>query len=197
MWPTLGSDTLPALFDALLPLAARMNDLSLQERISIVVFWQGAFQSLEEDAVVRQVVRLFGLPCWAHLPPSARDALFSQQPRLLKQWRHFERSRDSAAPAAKRLKGEKTLPPSRGEYFYEQHFIWDMLTSFRLFIKSMDTHNEPPQPLEVLYSEKIAEFLVDLLSQLPTRRYFRQLLQASFLLPVLRLCSLVTNPEAK
>ena len=71
-----------------------------------------------------------------------------------------------------------------------------MLTSFCLFVKVMNTHNEPPKPMEVLYSEKIAEFLVDLLSQLPTR-HFRQLLQASFLLPTLRLCSLATNPEAK
>lgn len=63
------------------------------------------------------------------------------------------------------------------------------------FFRVLDSLGEEADALEaderqarVLYVERFVEFLIDLLSQLPTRRFFRPLLQVCVSLPQLACC---------
>ena len=50
---------------------------------------------------------------------------------------------------------------------------------------------------KILYCERFLEFVRDLLSQLPTRRYFKPLLESSLFIPVCRLSYLRNAPEGR
>ena len=61
-------DHIPAFFQQLYGLRAA-RQLQMHERVSYLVFFIHAFQSLENDAVSKQVLRLVQLPMWHSLSP--------------------------------------------------------------------------------------------------------------------------------
>ena len=60
-------DLIPIYFQKMF--ALRLDDLKMHERVSFLVFFIHAFQSLENDAISKQVLRLVQLPLWHSLSP--------------------------------------------------------------------------------------------------------------------------------
>lgn len=82
------SDLIPIYFQRLF--ALRFDDLKMHERVSFLVFFIHAFQSLENDAISKQVLRLVQLPLWHSLSPGRLQVWFCRPPaRLPLQLCHF------------------------------------------------------------------------------------------------------------
>ncbi|KDD74775.1 hypothetical protein H632_c1083p0, partial [Helicosporidium sp. ATCC 50920] len=83
-----GSSTSPGLalfFQRLVSL--EVASLPLPERLSLLLFFSAAFQSLETPPVRAQVLRLVSLPLWTTLSAQRLQLELHRQPALLKPWR--------------------------------------------------------------------------------------------------------------
>lgn len=70
---------LPAFFSRLYEL--RPETLRMHERVSYLVFFIHAFQSLETEAISRQVLKLVQLPLWHSLSPGRLQVGSVENPR--------------------------------------------------------------------------------------------------------------------
>eukprot|EP00201_Polytomella_parva_P007058 CAMPEP_0175082518 /NCGR_PEP_ID=MMETSP0052_2-20121109/26806_1 /TAXON_ID=51329 ORGANISM="Polytomella parva, Strain SAG 63-3" /NCGR_SAMPLE_ID=MMETSP0052_2 /ASSEMBLY_ACC=CAM_ASM_000194 /LENGTH=216 /DNA_ID=CAMNT_0016353735 /DNA_START=27 /DNA_END=675 /DNA_ORIENTATION=+ len=81
-------DMIPVFFEAIFSLLARRASLRLHERLAHLVFLINAFQSLEDDLVRPQVLRLVSLPLWAALSPGRLQLEMHHHPDWARRWRH-------------------------------------------------------------------------------------------------------------
>ncbi|KAJ9563645.1 hypothetical protein OSB04_008805 [Centaurea solstitialis] len=154
------------------------RSLSIAEKTNYLLFMINAFQSLEDDIVSKKVMRLASLHCWHSLSFGRFQMELCLNPDLVKKWKRI----------AKKAKEAK----KRGESFdismmLEVKFLRNLIEEFlevldsKVFyyddgnegsgVHGFEQINEP----SILYCERFMEFLIDLLSQLPTRRYFKPL----------------------
>eukprot|EP00963_Diacronema_lutheri_P001261 scaffold80_cov325-Pavlova_lutheri.AAC.51 len=144
----------------------------IQERCSFLLFLSNALASLEEPMVRKEVLRLFGLPLWHHIPAGRRELEFASHPTLAKAWvsiekREAKRARNRTGGtgiSSRKLEQEPvaaTLPSLLDLY-------WRML-----LMASSPVHNKMGSDLKSIadaYCQYFMSLMVDMLSQLPTRR---------------------------
>ncbi|KAB2627442.1 intron-binding protein aquarius-like [Pyrus ussuriensis x Pyrus communis] len=150
------------------------RELSIAEKTNYLVFMINAFQSLEDEIVSDTVLSLASLQSWHSLSYGR-----FQVTHMVKWKRMIKRE---AKEAAKR--GEPFNPSTTLEVQFLRNLIEE-------FLVILDSQVLPPDPSMneddqlagamrvddacILYCERFMEFLIDLLSQLPTRRYLRPL----------------------
>ncbi|KAI3662642.1 hypothetical protein L6452_47055 [Arctium lappa] len=154
------------------------RSLSIAEKTNYLLFMINAFQSLEDDIVSKKFMRLASLHCWHSLSFGRFQMELCLNPDLIKKWKRI----------AKKAKEAK----KRGESFdismmLEVKFLRNLIEEFLEVLDSKvfyyDDGNggsgvhgyEQINEASILYCERFMEFLIDLLSQLPTRRYFKPL----------------------
>ncbi|KAI1432295.1 hypothetical protein GGR50DRAFT_616219 [Xylaria sp. CBS 124048] len=164
----------PADFSSLFSRILSMSldhTLSLPVRTHLLNFIIFAFQSLDWTSVRKECAPLVSIAIWHNLSSDAkRETKFAQTPQLKKSWKAAGKRYDSADDATKaRLR-------------FERAWLYTLTLDFlRLLYEERITEEH------VLYCERFVEFISDLLSQLPTRRYANTLLQDLHILPALRL----------
>lgn len=127
----------------------------------------------------KECAPLVSIAIWHNLSSDAkRETKLAQAPQLKKSWKAAGKRYESADDATKaRLR-------------FERAWLYTLILDFlRLLYEEKRTTDD------VLYCERFVEFISDLLSQLPTRRYVNALLQDLHILPALRLSPLF-NDEA-
>ncbi|KAJ0468294.1 putative intron-binding protein aquarius [Helianthus annuus] len=152
------------------------RSLSIAEKTNYLLFMINAFQSLEDDIVSKKVMRLASLHCWHSLSFGRFQMELCLNPDLIKNGKESQKK----AKEAKK----------RGESFdmsvmLEVKFLRNLIDEFLEVLDSKvfyyddegsDVHGfEKINEASILYCERFMEFLIDLLSQLPTRRYFKPL----------------------
>lgn len=166
------------MFKAFLERVLRLKEgrsLSIAEKTNYLLFMINAFQSLEDDIVSKKVLRLAGLQCWHSLSYGRFQMELCLNPDILKKWR-------------KVTKRAKVPDPSN---MMEVKFLRNLIEEFLEVLDShVSRHKEQTDKFDkivtlddnaeiddscILYCERFMEFLIDLLSQLPTRRYIRPL----------------------
>ncbi|XP_040992399.1 RNA helicase aquarius [Juglans microcarpa x Juglans regia] len=158
------------------------RELSIAEKTNYLVFMINAFQSLEDEVVSETVLRLASLQSWHGLSYGRFQMELCLSTDLIKKWKRMIKR--EAKEATKQ--GELYNPTTKLEVKFLRKFIEE-------FLEVLDSGVFPQQQcikddgvidatgLEhvddacVLYCERFMEFLIDLLSQLPTRRYLRPL----------------------
>jgi intron-binding protein aquarius len=171
------------------------GSLSCAIRTHVLQFIIHAFQSLDCAIVRKECAPLVSISIWHNLSTSEkRDAILDSNHHLRKAWRASTKRYDAADDAAKaRLR-------------FERSWLYSSIMDFLALLYSSNAKQGTfPQvafpamtnstPEHVLYCERFVEFLIDLQSQLPTRRYVNTLLQDLHLLPALTL-SPMFNDEA-
>ncbi|KAL1836269.1 hypothetical protein VTJ49DRAFT_5377 [Mycothermus thermophilus] len=155
------------------------SSLSWTIRTHVLHFIIHAFQSLDYIIVRKQCTPLVSISIWHGLSTEEkRDAILESNPYLKKAWRAAAKRYDSADDATKaRLR-------------FERAWLYSLVLDFLALIYAGNAKQE-----HVLYCERFIEFLTDLQSQLPTRRYVNTLLQDLHILPAITL-SPVYNDEA-
>ena len=170
---------------------------TITERCIYVAFLVNCFQSLENEMLRRECLRIVSLPLWHALNPTRLQRELDQQPKLARVWRYLKKKETPSAasaptpapPAAKpAAKGRKRrsdavetpVAPAAQGHAHEKTFLPRLMDDFLALLKWIT-----PQYCErpsIAYCERFIEFLIDLTSQLPTRRYFRVVLEDSRLL---------------
>eukprot|EP00878_Enallax_costatus_P017916 GHUV01018838.1.p1 GENE.GHUV01018838.1~~GHUV01018838.1.p1 ORF type:complete len:1128 (+),score=501.36 GHUV01018838.1:269-3652(+) len=265
-------DVFPAFFQRVLALrtpAARAQ-LAQHESTAYLLFMINAFQSLEDEMVRAQVLKLVSLPLWHGLSHGRLQLELAAQPALAKRWKALlkKEAKAAAAAAAKKQQQQpagdqdaaaataqpKELPRA------EAAFLPGMLQEFLHCLRTADaklTGQSPPaaavtaaaaadpaadaddeddedaaadgsaaaadaaanghqQPATaaggqqqrqqrrkpgrvgkrlLVHLERFVEFLIDLLSQLPTRRFVHAVVEDQQLLVKARRSVLYSSPE--
>ncbi len=155
------------------------GSLSWTIRTHVLLFIIYAFQSLDCALVRKECAPLVSISIWHSMSTEEkRDAILDSNPHLKKAWRASAKRYDSADDATKaRLR-------------FERSWLYTLVLDFLALLNSAGS-----KPEHVLYCERFVEFLTDLQSQLPTRRYVNTLLQDLHIIPALALSS-VFNDEA-
>ncbi|KAI0802538.1 hypothetical protein GGR55DRAFT_423690 [Xylaria sp. FL0064] len=172
----------PAEFSSLF---SRILSMSLDHTLSLVIrthllnFIIFAFQSLDWTSVRKECAPLVSIAIWHNLSSDAkRETKLAQTPQLKKSWKAAGKRYDSADDATKaRLR-------------FERAWLYTLALDFlRLLYEEKNVQEN------VLYCERFVEFISDLLSQLPTRRYVNTLLQDLHILPALRLSPMFNDED--
>jgi intron-binding protein aquarius len=149
-------------------------------RLSILSFMISAFQSLENTLIRKECAPLVSISIWHNLhSDEARERVLANAPNLRKAWRAALKRYDAGDEATK------------AKMRFERSWLYTMLLDFLRRLNGA----EKDQADNLRYCERFLEFLVDLESQLPTRRYVNTLLKDLHLLPLMRLSQLYRSAD--
>ncbi|KKK23443.1 DEAD helicase superfamily protein [Aspergillus ochraceoroseus] len=149
-------------------------------RLSIMSFMISAFQSLENALVRKECAPLVSISIWHNLhSEEARERVLAKAPTLRKAWRASGKRYDSGDEAAK------------AKMRFERSWLYTLLLDFLRRLNGP----EKDQADNLRYCERFLELLVDLESQLPTRRYVNTLLKDLNILPVIRLSQMYRSAD--
>ncbi|KAF2432838.1 intron-binding protein aquarius [Tothia fuscella] len=156
--------------------------LSLKVRTHLISFIISAYQSLDNGLVRKECAPLVSISIWHNLhSDAAREAKFNSHVMLRKMWRS----------AGKRYDGADEPPQARLRF--ERSWLYTLTLDFLNRIYSVAGGDAGKDNL--LYCERFLELLIDLQSQLPTRRYVNSLLQDLHLLSAIRLSPVYGDEE--
>ncbi|KAG5249967.1 intron-binding protein [Salix suchowensis] len=149
------------------------RELSIAEKTNYLVFMINAFQSLEDEMVSQTVLKLASFESWHSLSYGRFQMELCLNNKLIKKWR--KTIKKEAEEATKR--GEIFNPSTSLEVRFLRNFTEEFLDvlDFKVFPQKSSANEDEIDDAAVLYCERFMEFLIDLLSQLPTRRYLRPL----------------------
>jgi intron-binding protein aquarius len=154
------------------------HSLPTRSRLSIISFIISAFQSLENVLIRKECAPLVSISVWHNLASDeTRDRIIAKAPSLKKAWKASGKRYEAGDEAAK------------AKMRFERSWLYTMLLDF------IQKLNAPEKAEDLLYCERFLELLVDLESQLPTRRYVNTLLKDLNLLSVIRLSQIYRDPE--
>jgi intron-binding protein aquarius len=153
--------------------------LSAAIRTHLLSFIISAFQSLDSGIVRKECAPLVSISIWHNIAgEKKRERKLDQTVQLRKAWRAAAKRYDAADDATK--------PRLR----FERSWLFTMVLDF-----FNQLYNQKSKPESVHYCERFVEFLSDLQSQLPTRRYVNTLLQDLNTLPVMRLSPIFNDED--
>jgi intron-binding protein aquarius len=163
-----GSD-LAGVFSEAAQISAGMSSATFTARAEATLFLTNCFRSTEVPLVRRVVLRHVSLPLWLCVTPArvAQELLRApadQQPLLRRQWEAVQR-KFASAPSAP----ERTLMPG-------------LVSAFLSEMRAIDEDQG-----RLLYLGRFLELLIDLLSQMPTRRFFRLFVSDAHVVAVCKL----------
>ncbi|RDA93337.1 hypothetical protein CP533_0303 [Ophiocordyceps camponoti-saundersi (nom. inval.)] len=147
------------------------HSLPVIVRTQLICFLIYAFQGLDCAVVRKECAPLVSIGIWQNISNDRqREMLLDQAPHLRKAWRASLKRYEAADEATKkRLR-------------FERSWLYSLLLDFMGVL-----HATGRESGEILYCERLLEFVCDLQSQLPTRRYVNALVQDLQLLPVMKL----------
>lgn len=151
-------------------------------RTQLLTFVIGAFQSLDSGLVRKECAPLVSISLWHNLHSEARrEQLFEEKPNLRKPWRASAKRYEAADEALQaRLR-------------FERSWLYTLIQDFLNRIYNSQTKQEMRDNL--IYGERFLEFMADLQSQLPTRRYLNTFLKDLNLLAAIRLSPMYTDED--
>jgi len=194
-WKTL----MTTLWTLLAEQDAEMEDdakWTFKEQTALTQFLIAAFQSLDVPQVASSVLQLTSLPLWTALSPKQRALEFQMYPKLE---RHWDRIMAEDSPTAgkktakknKRRKVEATPESPRRE----QTGLVRRLDAFYQALKAPVDADVPKHELvqRVRFVALFLALLLDLLSQLPTRRFLLTVLRRRHLRTTLKNSALIQH----
>uniref|UniRef100_A0A7S2ZWQ1 Intron-binding protein aquarius n=1 Tax=Rhodosorus marinus TaxID=101924 RepID=A0A7S2ZWQ1_9RHOD len=146
-------------FTILFSAVAELENLNIPEKRTRIGFFNVAFNSLEVPIVRRTCLPYVHLPLWMNLSDERLKEELSNSPRRIRKQFDKLRNKQNAS------RGEQSLMIPR--------LLMDFVGTLE---KSKDVEKASTGLGEkVAYLERFADLMIDLLSQLPTRRFFRPL----------------------
>ncbi|CAM9771883.1 unnamed protein product [Chrysoparadoxa australica] len=161
--------------------------LTMKESASFIEFLINVFQSLEEPAVRSSVLKLTSLPLWGALGEKRRAQELKHYPQLKRHWLHLEEMEKAKTKSKAKAKDQKKD--------YTATFLPLLISNFLNVVEGCKgegalepgVRQMPFSSIVLLYCERFMELLIDLLGQLPTRRFLHVVLDS---MKVAERCSL-------
>jgi intron-binding protein aquarius len=147
------------------------NTVSPFAKLSLLSFIVAAFQSLEKAMLRKECAPLVTVSiCQNFHSEAVREQILDRSIVARKAWRAAHRRYEA---------GDDT---SQAKFRFDRSWLYTLMLDFLRRV------NEPGNLADSMpYAERFMEFLIDLVSQLPTRRYVNTLIKDLNLLPVLHL----------
>ncbi|XP_075493440.1 uncharacterized protein LOC142531234 [Primulina tabacum] len=195
------------MFKAFIERVLRLKEgrvLTVAEKTNYLLFMINAFQSLEDEIVSEKIMRLASLECWHSLSYGRFQMELCLNESLIKKWRRIAKR---AKDAAKR--GEPFDPTTMVEARFLRNLIEEFLEVLVSEVFPTKQRNDKDNELvditgmnegdgaSILYCERFMEFLIDLLSQLPTRRLVRPLVADVAVVSKCHLSTLYKHEQGK
>ncbi|KAI3949343.1 hypothetical protein MKW98_023280 [Papaver atlanticum] len=186
-------DLFKAFLERVLRLKEPSRTLSIAEKTNYLLFMINLFQSLEDDIVSQTVLKPASLQVWSCLSYGRFQMEMCLNPNLIKKWK-------------KMIKKESKVAEKQGEPFdllskLEVKFVKNLIEEFlEVFSDHEDSQFGGSEQVDnggVLYCERFMEFLIDLLSQLPTRRFLRPVVADVAVVPKCHLSALYNHPKGR
>ena len=171
-------DNFSSLYKRILSLSLDAS-LPVQSRLALLNFIIGSFQSLEREFVRKECAPLVSIAIWHNIHDGATlNRLVEKTAARKKAWKVAQKKFDAAKSQAQaRIKFERS-------WLYTT--VLDFLSR---------TNATTSGTVDIIYCERFLEFLCDLTSQLPTRRYTNSLIKDLNVLSVLRRSRLYQKSE--
>ena len=138
----------------------RFNDLSVS-----ILFFIHAFNSMGNDLVRGQVMKLVSPLIWHNVLPAKRDEEFNRNPLYKKAWKKLNTIYDKASEEEKKM--------TRKSY----NFLSNHLDRFLNVVGQVKMVGDLKKGLNC-YCERMVEWLIDLQAQLHSRRFLNLVLQS-------------------
>ncbi|KAF3934389.1 hypothetical protein ABW20_dc0104584 [Dactylellina cionopaga] len=183
IWSTFETESapFPSFFRRVL-IMSLSTSLSILPKTHILCFILSAFQSLETPIARKECAPLVSIGIWQNFhSDDAREIKLKDVPLFKKAWR---------AAVKKLASADHKL---RAKLHFERSWLYLLVLDFVPLIYT----TERTMMTYTLYSERMIELFTDLLSQLPTRRYVRGLLEDLLILPCIRLSPLYASTTSK
>ncbi|XP_023216300.1 intron-binding protein aquarius-like [Centruroides sculpturatus] len=166
------------------------TEVSLKERMILVIFLIHCFNSVEVNLIREQIQRLVSLSMWICLLPERREHEFRSFPKFKKFWTVIKKNDSKLDEAAL----EKVN--------FERRFLSNLIKNFCGYLDSIPSKEEVPTLgkdvwEKIHYCERFLELMIDLEALLPTRRFFNVLLDDSHLVVKCRLSNIVKREEGR
>lgn len=172
VWSCLfdGSDRFSQFFQRLLSINLDTS-LPVSSKLAVLNLFINLFQSLEQDTVRKECAPLVSIAIWENLhSENYRESLLDLASNRRKAWRSVRKRFENAEEAVQvRLRLERA-------------WLFSIIVDFAKRI-----NNDDISVLETAYCSRVLEFMIDLISQLPTRRYTIVLLQDLNFIPIVKL----------
>ncbi|KAK6518507.1 hypothetical protein TWF506_005653 [Arthrobotrys conoides] len=159
------------------------TSLPLVPRTQILCFIISAFQSLDNSLVRKECAPLVSIGIWQNIhSEEAREIRLSEGPQYRKAWRASEKKRLAL-----------TDQRSKTRLSFERSWLHSLVIQLihTIYFNGGDNWTGKTR----LYAERMVEFLTDLLSQPPTRRYVHGLLEDLQIITCIRLSSIYASQE--
>lgn len=151
--------------------------LSAPIRTHLLSYLLSAFQSLDNGLVRKECAPLVSISIWHNLASeAARARKFEEHGQLRKAWRAAAKKYEAADEQAK------------AKLRFERSWLYTLLLDF---VGRLCEGSEG----DLVYCEKFLEFLTDLESQLPTRRYVTAVVQDLNLLALIRISPMFNTQD--
>ncbi|KAI9889602.1 MAG: hypothetical protein M1814_005109 [Vezdaea aestivalis] len=175
---TASPDPFPLFFRRVLSMVIDTS-ISLKLRSHLLSFIALAFQSLDSIVVRKECAPLVSISIWHNLQnDQARERLLVHAPQWRKNWRASNKRYEAGDEEIKqRLR-------------YERSWLFALIVNFLSQVSAEESSDD-----SVRYCETFIDLLVNLESQLPTRRYVNVLLLDINLLPIIRLSKLYNDED--
>ena len=181
-------------FTRVMTLYSDETSLSTVEKTSRILFLTNAFASLENENVRGCVLPLVSLPLWCGLSAGRLQMELSRNSNLEKHWRHLQKKQGKAAKKA--LEAGKPAPIALAETV-EATWLTDLVRDFLQTCENAVDSNGKVDSNAVRNCERFLELLIDVLSQLPTRRFVKTVLDETQVLVKAKMMPLFTHSSGK
>lgn len=165
----------PNFFSRVLYLA--VSDIDLRQKSVILRFVALVMSNLDVALLRKHIAPLVSIQLWHHISSDKRDAILQEYPRIRKAWKSAE----------KKFQGFDRDKRSAVEV--TRAWLSEIVIDFYSVVMKADADSWN-------YIERFLEFIIVMLSQLPTRRYTNTLLKDYNLMGVLHLYIDSTIPAA-
>ena len=157
------------------------TSLPLETRTHVLVCVIGAFQSLENGLIRKECAPLVSVSIWHNLhSETVRNKILEDNIQFSKAWRNSNKRFKSADEEAK------------GRLRYERSWLYSLLLEFLELLYKPGQQDVDART----YCERFMEYLCDLESQFPTRRYVNTLLRDLNVLIVLKRSPMLADKQS-
>ena len=224
---TENADKFKLFFDKCISLCPPVGtSLTMQQQSNLVMFFTNVYQSLENPVVRQCALRYLSLPMWESLTQERLQLELDGHPQIRRHWLHLvesktaphsaegedneevaskstpkrgRSSKGSKVPSAKKLKSSTAndaalVDPS------DAAWMPGLLQYFLSIVESNnieDSNSSEDLTSKIYFLERFCELLIDLLSQLPTRRFLNTVVDDMHIVVRCRLSSLYLSTSSK
>jgi intron-binding protein aquarius len=190
------------------------REMTDEEKGTYILFLINCFQSLENKLIRESFLKLVSLPLWKQVTPQRMQIELEKYPQLRRHWDHLvtKDKKDSEAPpknkkqktAKQKTAAKDKAKENSGGSSASDNVLADLESTFlpdlvNLFLETLEAvpASAPLSRALLLFLERCVELLVDLISQLPTRRFLRLVLLDAQVAVRCKLAVLGERPEGR